>query len=137
MTTRIFKSKRFSKFAKKEGLSDQKLIQAINELTSGLHDGELGNNVWKKRVGRDGGGKRGGYRTIVLYKEGANVFIAYGFPKNEQDNITDAQKNGFKILSDYLLNLSDEELEALLDAKEYVEVKEVKNGKNGKKKTKK
>lgn len=137
MANRIFKSKKFSKFAKKEGISDPKLRQAINELKDGLHDGELGHNVWKKRVARDSGGKRSGYRTIILYKEGEHIFIAYGFPKNEQENITDAQEKGFKILSDYLLNLSDEELDFLLKAKEYIEVKEAKNDKDGKKKTKK
>lgn len=134
MTTRIFKSKHFDKFVRKEGIENDKLKKAIEEVGQGLHDGNLGGNVWKKRIARDGQGKRSGYRTIIVYSDGHDAFIVYGFPKNELDNITDEQEKRFKILADYLLNLTDEELDALLKVKEYVEVKD---GKSRKEKGKK
>ncbi|MDR1468123.1 MAG: type II toxin-antitoxin system RelE/ParE family toxin [Spirochaetaceae bacterium] len=37
---------------------------------AGNFDANLGGFVYKQRVARKGQGKRGGYRTIVLFKRG-------------------------------------------------------------------
>jgi hypothetical protein len=65
---RIFKTKWFARFARKEDISDKKLADAVKEAEKGLHDGDLGGNVIKKRVARAGKGKSGGYRTIIVYR---------------------------------------------------------------------
>ena len=53
----------------------------------GLHDGDLGGGLLKKRVARAGQGKRGGYRTIVVYRKGKRAVFVYGFSKSAKDNI--------------------------------------------------
>jgi len=48
---RIFQTKWFAKWAKKEGLSQLSLRDAVAEMEQGLIDAHLGGNVIKKRVG--------------------------------------------------------------------------------------
>ena len=83
----VFKNKAFSKWAVKEGLSDDALLTAISEIESGLVDADLGGHVLKKRVPIAGRGKRGGVRTILAYQYRNKAFFVYGFAKNAQDNI--------------------------------------------------
>jgi len=125
---RIFKGKGFNKLARKEKINDEDLINAIKEVGAGLFDADLGGQVYKKRLARKGQGKRGGYRTIVLFKKGDRAFFAYGFSKNEKANITDQEEEGFKELAKILLKLSDEQLQELINDGQYYEiVDEVKN----------
>ncbi|WP_367360199.1 type II toxin-antitoxin system RelE/ParE family toxin [Syntrophus buswellii] len=85
---RIFKTKWFTRFARKEDLSDKKLADAVQELENGLHDGDLGENLTKKRLARAGEGKRGGYRTIVVYRAKNRAVFVYGFPKSTKANLS-------------------------------------------------
>jgi hypothetical protein len=86
---RIIKTKWFHKWADKEGLSDSLLGTAASEIKQGLVDAELGGQVYKKRIGIDGRGKRGGVRTVVAFKIDGIAFFMYGFAKNARDNISD------------------------------------------------
>jgi hypothetical protein len=74
---RVFKTKWFARFARREGLTDDKLMAAIHEVQNGLTDGNLGGGLVKKRIGRTGAGKRGGYRTIVALRldKSASLFM--------------------------------------------------------------
>jgi len=57
---RVFKTKWFTRFARKEHIDDSVLEMAVHEAEEGLHDGDLGGGLIKKRVARPGEGKRGG-----------------------------------------------------------------------------
>jgi len=107
---RIFKNKVFTRFAKKSGISDAALCKAIMEAEKGLIDADLGGGVIKKRVAREGKGKSGGFRTIILFRTGTRAFFAYGFAKNERDNIDNDELTEFKRLAEIMLNYSDSEL---------------------------
>ena len=98
LVLRIFKNKEFSKFARKEKISDEKLIEAVRNADAGLVDANYGGGVIKQRIARPGEGKSGGYRSIVLYRKGEKAFFVYGFSKNEQDSITKAEERDFKKL---------------------------------------
>lgn len=63
--TRIYKNRWFAKFASREGISDATLVAAIDQANRGLIDADLGGGLIKQRVAREGGGKSGGYRTLV------------------------------------------------------------------------
>jgi len=54
---RIFQNKSFKKWAVDEGLIDSDLIEAIEEMESGLTGDNLGGNIYKKRIGLAGRGK--------------------------------------------------------------------------------
>lgn len=112
---RIFKGREFSKFARREDISDQKLIDAIKRAESGLIDADYGGGLIKQRISRLNEGKSGGYRSIVIYQKGDKAFFVYGFAKNERENITQTQKNDFKKLARALLSATEEQLKSLLD----------------------
>ena len=61
----IFKTKTFARWARKEGLKDAVLRNAVDEIQAGLVDANLGGGLVKKRVARTGSGKSGGHRTLL------------------------------------------------------------------------
>jgi len=65
---RIYKTKPFNRWAEKEGLTDAALGAAVEELARSLIDADLGGHVYKKRVGLARRGKRGGVRTLIVFK---------------------------------------------------------------------
>ena len=119
---RIFKNRWFAKFAKGEGISDAKLRKATKDAEAGLIDADYGDGVIKQRIARPNEGKSGGYRTIILYRRGDKAFFVYGFPKNERDNIDEAEKREFKELAKITFALSDDELAKLIETGAYNEV---------------
>ena len=79
---RIFKNAWFSRFAAKERITDGCLRDAVRRAENGLIDADLGGNVIKQRVARQGQGKSGGYRTLILFWAGSRAFFTFGFAKN-------------------------------------------------------
>ncbi len=137
---RIFATRYFSRFAKHEGLSDEKITDAIEELVKGLHDGNLGGNVYKKRVPLAGRGKRGGARTIVAIKiavdVSSNAFLLYGYPKNKRDNITHEEEAAFKKLAEQYFAMTAPAINRLLKQGELIEVQHHGDSKKAKSKSK-
>lgn len=88
-SVRIFKNKSFSRFAKKSGIKDASFCKAVIDAERGLLDADLGGGVIKQRVARSGGGKSGGFRTLILFRIRTLAFFVHGFAKNEQANIDD------------------------------------------------
>ncbi|MCU7919579.1 MAG: type II toxin-antitoxin system RelE/ParE family toxin [Candidatus Thiodiazotropha sp. (ex Epidulcina cf. delphinae)] len=107
---RIFKNKAFSKWAAKEGLGDDVLQTAVNDMERGLIDADLGGHVVKKRVALASRGKSGGARTLIAYKVGDKAFFVYGFAKNAKANIKAKELEGLKAYAAILLNYSEKEL---------------------------
>jgi hypothetical protein len=48
---------------------------------------DLGGGVIKQRIARPGQGKSGGFRTLIVFREGTRAIFLHGFAKNEKDNI--------------------------------------------------
>lgn len=120
---RIFKSKWFAKFAKKEGISDVRLCKAVKDAESGKIDADYGGSVIKQRIARSNKGKSGGYRSVILYYRGKRAFFVYGYPKSERENIDEADERYFKELARLTLAFSDHELATLVKTGAYEEVK--------------
>lgn len=106
----IFKNKWFTKFAKAEGISDDKLCEAVKDAELGLIDADYGGGVIKQRIARENAGKSGGYRTIVLYRQGSRAFFVYGFSKKGRANLEDYEVREYKKSAKIILKYSDEEL---------------------------
>lgn len=84
---RIFKTKWFVRYARREQIKDRSLREAVLRAEQGLVDADLGGNVIKQRVARAGQGRSGGYRMLVAFRSKALAVFLYGFAKNERDNI--------------------------------------------------
>lgn len=115
-------TKEFSRFARKAGLLDAKLLQAAGDVAKGQYDADLGGGVFKQRVAREGGGKSGGFRTIILFKVGGHSFFAHGFAKNNKANVSAKELKALKQLANVLIGFSDEQLQAAKAAGELSEV---------------
>ena len=67
---RVYKVKIFNRFQRREGISDASLVKAVRDAANGLIDADLGGGLIKQRIARSGGGKSGGYRTVLAYRRG-------------------------------------------------------------------
>lgn len=106
----------------KSGLSDKELSKAISEFIEGLHDGQLGNSLFKKRVPRMGKGKRGGARTILFYKKNKRLIFLHVFAKNEKANITKSERDVLNRLAATFDAYSNSEILNLINKKVLIEI---------------
>lgn len=119
---RVFKSKHFSRYARKEGIGDAALSDAIREIEKGLVDAVLGGGLVKKRVAREGSGKSSGYRTIIAFSSGQRSLFLYGFAKSDRDNIGDDELRELRKLAQLFLGLKDDEITSALEIDRIEEV---------------
>ena len=118
----VYETKEFSRFARKAGLGRRELIEAAKAVAAGHCDADLGGGVFKQRIAREGGGKSGGFRTIILFKIGGHSFFVHGFAKNEKANISPKELKALKKLATTFLGLDHKALEKASAAGEIVEV---------------
>lgn len=118
----IYKNKVFQRFARKNDISDGALSAAAREVMAGNADADLGGGVFKQRVARDGAGRSGGFRTLLLYKIGGHAYFAYGFAKSKKGNIDDRELEALKAAARAYAGLSAEQIEAAVDTGELIEV---------------
>jgi hypothetical protein len=119
----IYKNTWFQRFARREKISDETLVDAIERAEKGIIDADLGGNVIKQRIARQGQGKSGGYRTIIVFKQEDKAFFVYGFAKSERENIDKNEIDVFKQSAKELLALSDQHLQELIENGRLTEVK--------------
>jgi len=82
-----YKTKWFGRFARREGIADSSLLEAIARADREIIDADLGGGLIKQRVARKGQGRSGGYRTIIAYRERDRAFFILGFAKSGRENI--------------------------------------------------
>ena len=112
---RTYKTKWFSKAARKALIPDAALCVAIEQVRNGQAD-DLGAGVYKKRLDKNR------YRALILAKGGSFWFYEYLFAKRDRDNIADDELDGFRKLADGYAGFSAEQLEQLLRDKDLVEI---------------
>jgi len=119
---RVFKTKKFARFARKEGLDNEMLAEAVANIERGLVDANLGSGLIKQRVARAGAGKRGGFRTLIAYRIGEQAIYLFGFAKNDLANISPEDERDLKDYGALLLALKDKEIERMIKENELWEV---------------
>ena len=108
---RIFNSKLFARFVRKNSIRDSDLCNAVDELVAGSIDADLGSGVFKQRIARQGGGKSGGFRAVTLFRHQSVAFFVYGFAKKDSANIDSEQLRQFRRLAKFLLTLDEAALD--------------------------
>jgi len=111
---RVFKNTWFTRFAKKEGITDSELREAANRLEAGQADADLGGGVYKVRIARPGESKAGGYRVIVFFKSEERTFYHYGFAKSALANISERELKVMKKQAKKHFVQSDEQIKIQL-----------------------
>ncbi|MGN6701933.1 MAG: type II toxin-antitoxin system RelE/ParE family toxin [Burkholderiaceae bacterium] len=118
----ILKRKDFARWQAGEKLSDTALCKAVKEMEGGLIDADLGGFLYKKRIARLGGGKSGGYRTLLSARIGSRYVFLHGFPKSDKANITQDEKRALQYAGKVFLELSREALTKALQVEVLSEV---------------
>jgi len=118
----VYATKEFARFARKAGLADARLLQAAQDVTAGRYDANLGGGVFKQRVAREGGGKSGGFRTIILFRVGSHSFFAHGFAKSDKANVSAKELKALRRLADVLFAFSEAQLGAARATGELIKV---------------
>ena len=115
---KVFKNKWFNHWADKEGISDADLLNAAAEVTAGKVEADLGGCLFKKRLPRSGGGKRGGYRVIVGYKKpnSERVIFLYAFAKNDKVNLSAREEAALSLVAESFVSTTDKQVQELTAA---------------------
>ena len=93
---RIFKTKWFARYARRERIFDARLCEAVRRAEDGLIDADLGGGVIKQRIARPGQGRSGGYRLLIAFRPSDRAVFMLGFAKSDRDNITPDELESLK-----------------------------------------
>jgi hypothetical protein len=104
---RIFVTRWFVRFARRERIAHADLREAVRRADGRLLDADLGGGVIKQRIARAHEGKRGGFRSIVLFRKDDRAFFVYGFAKSARATIRPDELLGFKRLAAEMLSYDD------------------------------
>jgi hypothetical protein len=108
--TKVFRTRYFTRWMRKAGLTDRALREAVREMEQGLVDADLGGGVVKKRVAFPGRGKRGSARTLVATNRRDRWFFIFGYAKNRRDNVDEGELSALQEIAADLLALTPADL---------------------------
>ena len=111
---RTFKTKPFARFARREGIGDGALCDAVARIANGLVDADLGGGVFKQRIARPGRGRSGGVRALLVLRRGDCAFFVHGFAKSDRANLRRTELGAVRALADEMLGLDEAGVEAML-----------------------
>ena len=111
---RVFKTRPFGRFVRREGIDDAALGDAVRRAEQGVVDADLGGGVIKQRIARPGQGRARGFRSIVLFRRGERAFFVHGFAKSRRANLRSDELKAFQALADELFRLEDAEITAAM-----------------------
>jgi hypothetical protein len=118
----IFKTRNFVRWARKSGLADSLLKEAVLEIEGGLLEADLGGGIVKKRIALPGRGKRGSTRTLLATNRNDRWIFLFGFEKNERVNISRNELESLKKLAKDLLCLNENQIAVAIEKGSLVEV---------------
>jgi hypothetical protein len=85
---------------------------------------DLGSNLFKVRVAREGQGKRKGFRDIIFWEDGKHSIAIYHFAKGDTENIDDVELEYLKELANGFKKLTEKKIEQLLVKNVFLEYKD-------------
>lgn len=119
MAIKIFVTRHFDRAARKAGLNDRVLLNAVMRAERGLVDADLGHCLIKQRIARAGQGRSGGYRTIIVYRKGDLAVFIFAYAKSDQDNISDRELAYLQGVAESFAHLSPAEIADLVAIDEW------------------
>lgn len=121
---RVFVTRAFARFARRERIGDTALADAVRRAERGQIDADLGGGVIKQRVARPGAGRSGGFRTVIAYQTREISIFLYGFAKNERDNISADELKDLRKAARFYFGLTGEDLETAANAGRLKEIRD-------------
>jgi hypothetical protein len=126
---RIFKTKWFIRYARRERIKNEVLREAIARAERGIIDADLRGGLIKQRVARPGEGRSGGYRTLIAYRSSDRAVFLYAFAKNERDNIENDELETLREIAAAWLSADTEQLKRQIAEGLAEEIKDVEGSK--------
>lgn len=108
------KRKLLPNLRRKKQIMDEDLIDAVERANQGLIDANLGGNVIKQRIAKQGQGKSSGYRSLILYRINNNSYFVAAIEKNDRENISEQEENALKLLAKVYETYREEQINALV-----------------------
>jgi len=124
---RIFKTRPFARWMRKNRLKDTSLRKAVREVQDGLIDARLGGTLLKQRITLPGHGKRGSARSIVATRMAGVWVFLFGFNKNERDSLDPDELEALRGIAEIYLSLDAAQLDLLARTDELSEVRHATN----------
>jgi hypothetical protein len=121
----LYLSKEFAREARRAGLKDDGLREAVDRAERGILDADLGGGLVKQRVARPGKGRSGGFRTVIAYRRGERAIFLHMFAKNRKADLSEAELGELKEIAKPLMRLSDGQLRELAASREWREIERV------------
>lgn len=118
---RVYKTKPFQRFARKERIGDEDLWAAVGRAEAGSLDADVGGGVIKQRLARKGQGRSGSYRVIVAYRRGYRSVFIFGFAKSDLDNINARELRELQEAAAVFLGLDERQLDEALNEGRLIE----------------
>lgn len=120
-----YESKWFAKWAKKNGLTNRQLLEAVSRTDAELGVVDLGGFIYKIRIGKNNQGRSGGYRTILAYKAHKRSIFLFGFEKNDLDNIDKNQLLLYREYAKTFMGMTEKEIQILVDSEKIFILEEI------------
>ena len=118
----VVQNKGIVRLAKRQGIEDAGLREAIRRAASGLIDAQIGRFLIKQRVARRNEGRSGGFRTIVFYREQDRAVFLHLFAKNDKGNLTSTELETYREFAKVLAGLTAEQIRTLVEQKRWIEI---------------
>lgn len=112
----------FARFARRERVQGSALSGAVDRIGSGSIDAELGGGLFKQRVARPGGGRSGGWRTIIVYRASDRAVFVHGFAKSAKSNLSPKELAELKRLAGVILAMKSKDIRQMVANGKWIEV---------------
>ena len=119
---RVFKTRWFARYARRHGIANANLCEAVARASQGIIDAQLGACVIKQRIARMGAGRSGGFRAVIAHVPDVRSAFMFCIAKSDRANITEVEEQAFRELAALLLGYTDAELVTALRSGALVEV---------------
>lgn len=120
-----YESKWFAKWSKKNGLTNDQLLEALSRVDAELGVVDLDGHIYKVRIGKNNQGRSGGYRTILAFKANKRSIFLFGFEKNDQENIDKSQLLLYKEYAKTFMGMTESEIQSLVDSEKILILEKV------------
>lgn len=119
---RVYKTKGFARFARRQLIDDAALCDAISRAEQGLIDADLGGGVVKQRVPRPGQGDPAGIEPLFSTASGHEPCSSMASPKVAKTTIDDDDLERFRKLATEFQSYDAKQVGKLVKAGAWIEV---------------
>lgn len=119
---RVYKTKECARLARKAGLRDRDLLDAVRRAEQGTIDGVIGRFLIKQRLASGSRGKAKGHRTIIVFVRGDRAVFLHLFSKNEKGNLTVQEEFEYRDAAKVIAGLPESVISTLVSESKWIEI---------------